>query len=145
MTNEINTIENMDLEQLATRYRSLDEASAMRKSQFKLAQDVDDKEMVAIKSKISEYMRGNGLKSIGTNALSFSMVTQEKLDKVKDYGEFMPYVLESGRIDFVQQRVSEKAVLAEINRIRKETDDPSATLPGVKTVIEQNIRITKTK
>ena len=145
MTNDLTHLETMGVEELALRYKQLNEATSMRKAQFKAIQDVEEKEMVAIKAKVTAHMQENGLKSIGTSALKFSIVTQEKLDKVKDFGEFMPYVLNSGRIDFLQQRVSEKAVLAEINRIRTEKGDANATLPGVKTVIEQNIRITKVK
>jgi len=95
-----------------------------------------DEQRTEVRLAIKDLMKAQGLKTVNTTSGTVSLVTKTRYN-TQDWDSFKKFILENEVVDLLEKRI------AQTNMARYLEENPGSLPPGLNSVTEFEIRVTK--
>jgi hypothetical protein len=131
-----NDTEVIPLEKLVQIYRKIKERVDLLTQEYDTQLEILKAQQEEIKFALKDMMKTSGVTSLRTNYGTVSLMTKTKYS-TQDWDSFKRFILEHEAVDLLEKRV------AQSNMAQFLTENPGVVPPGLNSMTEFEIRITK--
>ena len=128
--------EPVPLDRLAKIYRKIKERIDLLTQEYDNEIETLKAQQDEIRFAMKDQMKSMGVKSVQTSFGTVSMVTKTRYN-TQDWDSFKKFILENEVVDLLEKRI------AQTNMARYLEENPSSLPPGLNSVTEFEIRVTK--
>jgi len=97
-----------------------------------------EEQRTEVRMAIKDRMKAQGLKTVNTDSGTVSLITKTRYN-TQDWDEFKKFILEHQVVDLLEKRI------AQANMATFLEENPGAVPPGMNSVTEFDIRVTKSR
>jgi hypothetical protein len=131
-----NDTEVIPLEKLVQIYRKIKERVDLLTQEYDTKLEILKAQQEEIKFALKDMMKTSGVTSLRTNFGTVSLITKTKYS-TQDWDSFKRFIVEHEAVDLLEKRV------AQTNMAQFLTENPGVVPPGLNSMTEFEIRITK--